>query len=662
MRRSVRRLGVLLVLALTALGLLLGTASEASAHAVVVGSTPADGSRAAKAPTSVTIRFDEPVGLSLGYLRVVNSSGLRVDVGTETHPGNVGSSISVALKPSLGDGTFLASFRVISADSHPITGSIRFVVGNGALGLAATGSGAATVQGSVSTLLAISHWLGFMGISLVGGSWLIFSLWPSGQRRRSIRRAVWTGWGLAVLGVLGEFLLQGPYAAGGSLSTVFHGDLLDATLHVNSGQLLSVRLVLLGVLGAVLTALFDRDPRRRPGWGAEAAAIVGVGIVVTFAAGGHSATASPEWFGILIDSLHLAAAAVWLGGLSMLVVAAFAHDGPDRAEPAREPAESLEPSESREMATAAARSPIALATGYADGSDGSDGSDVLDLSDDESGHPDSDDEADARNGSGRHRRAGGGSGGAGSGGAGSGGGNSGGGFGGGDSGDPEASELAAGMPIFSRVALACVAILAVTGTIQALRDVGTVDAITTTWYGRLVTAKVVLFLVVVALGYFARRIVQRRDWARGRGPLQRMRRTLLTEVVVGVVVLGVTGVLVSQPPGKVSLAADRAKPKSAVVEVTNAASARVEVAPGTHGSVEIQVVLNGSITPTKVTATASLPAKSLGPIPVNLQAVGPRSYTASGVLLPSAGSWQITLNVQTSEFDSTTAVAVVKLS
>ena len=329
MRRFVRRLAALAVVAVSALALLLASASTgspASAHAVVVGSDPSDGSRAAKAPTSVTIRFDEPVGLSLGYLRVVDSAGRRVDVGSATHPGNVGSSVSVALKPSLGDGTFLASFRVTSADSHPITGSIRFVVGDGALGLAATGSGAATVARGVSALLSLSHWLGFTGIALVSGSWLVFALWPSGQRRPSIRRAIWSGWGLAVLGLVGEFLLQGPYAAGSGLSTAFHGELLDATLHVNSGQLLSLRLVLLGVLAAVLTALFDADARRRPSWGPEAAAIVGVGIVVTYAAGGHAATASPKWFGVLVDSLHLAAAAIWLGGLAMLVVAAFVRD------------------------------------------------------------------------------------------------------------------------------------------------------------------------------------------------------------------------------------------------------------------------------------------------------------------------------------------------
>ena len=62
-----------------------------------------------------------------------------------------------------------------------------------------------------------------------------------------------------------------------------------------------------------------------------------------------------------------------------------------------------------------------------------------------------------------------------------------------------------------------------------------------------------------------------------------------------------------------------------------------------------------------MTATASLPAKQLGPIPVPLKAAGTNSYSGSGVLLPAAGIWQISVTVQTSEFDSTTAVAKVRV-
>ena len=99
-----------------------------------------------------------------------------------------------------------------------------------------------------------------------------------------------------------------------------------------------------------------------------------------------------------------------------------------------------------------------------------------------------------------------------------------------------------------------------------------------------------------------------------------------------------------------------------MVPVTANAQAVVEIDPAVHGSVRIGIRLSGGLRPTSLTATASLPAQQLGPIPLNLQPAGSGSYTASGVLLPAAGNWQISLTVQTSEFDSTVAVAAVKVS
>ncbi len=578
-----RRLAALAIMLGTLVAGLLALAPQASAHAVVVSSSPADGSRLAKAPTSVSVKFDEAVGLDPGYLRVVDSAGRRVDVGSAVHPNGDGSTVSVTLKQGLGNGSYLASFRVVSADSHPVAGSINFVVGNGPLGAAAEPSAGTPVNGAVSALLAVSHWLSFAGVGLVGGSWLIFSVWPAGQRWRAVVRAVWSGWLVAAIGAIGEFVLQGPYAAGTGLSTALNGSLLDATLHINAGQLLSLRLVLLGVLGIVLTALLAPEGARRPSWGPEAAAIVGVGIVVTFAATGHSQSENPRWLAVVIDSLHLGAMVVWLGGLAILVTGAIA-------------------TRRRVVAYAYTEDLVEVPSG----------GDAFD---------DPEPEVD----------------------------------------DPDAVELAAGLPVFSRVALASVAVLAVTGTIQAWREIGALDAITSTTYGRLVIAKVVLFFVLVGLGWFARRAVQQRDWSADRPPLQRMRRTLTTEVIVGVAVLAVTAVLISQPPGKVALAAQHSRTVSARVAVTGTEKATVALTPGTHGPESIEITLDPGLTPTSITATASLPSKSLGPIAVPLQASGPHSFTGSGVVLPSAGDWQITVTVQTSTFDSTTAVATVHL-
>ena len=166
-------------------------------------------------------------------------------------------------------------------------------------------------------------------------------------------------------------------------------------------------------------------------------------------------------------------------------------------------------------------------------------------------------------------------------------------------GRPTGLQLAAALPVFSRVAMACIATLAVTGTLQAWREVGALDALAGTRYGQLVLVKVVLFCTIVGLGYLARRAVLRSTGpgrtgqpdapAAGPGPVpdgtepvpagggtatalssrvavraepglpERLRRTLLVEVAVGALVLAATAVLVSQPPGKVALAAERSK-------------------------------------------------------------------------------------------------------
>ena len=63
----------------------------------------------------------------------------------------------------------------------------------------------------------------------------------------------------------------------------------------------------------------------------------------------------------------------------------------------------------------------------------------------------------------------------------------------------------------------------------------------------------------------------------------------------------------------------------------------------------------------QLTATAALPAQQLGPIAIPLTTDGAGSYSAASVLLPAAGAWVFTINVRTSEFDSTVAAATIVL-
>jgi copper transport protein len=323
-----RLLAVLVMLAgLLGAGLLL--APGASAHATIVATDPVDGSRLNAVPSTVTITFDQPVGLgTIGYLHVINQLGARVDAGAATHPNSDGTKISVALKSGLGDGTYTASFRIISADSHPVAGALRFIVGNGSFAAAAT-SGGPTVNAVTSVVFDLVRVASFAGLALLGGAWLMLTIWPAGRDDRRARGLVWAGWWTSVAGALAELLVQGPYDAGTGLRTGTHWSLLDATLHTDFGLAHSLRLIALGILAGVLGSLLRWMERSRTGL-EELAGLLVVAIAVTFAESGHASSEHPKWLAMTSDTLHLLAMGAWAGGLAYLLIAVL---------PRREPTE-----------------------------------------------------------------------------------------------------------------------------------------------------------------------------------------------------------------------------------------------------------------------------------------------------------------------------------
>jgi putative copper export protein len=93
------------------------------------------------------------------------------------------------------------------------------------------------------------------------------------------------------------------------------------------------------------------------------------------------------------------------------------------------------------------------------------------------------------------------------------------------------------------------------GIVQAIALVGALDALVETGYGRLVLAKITLFLGIVSLGaYNQRRLLPelRTAAAGGEEPGRAealLRRSVALEVGLALVVLGVTSVLVfTEPP------------------------------------------------------------------------------------------------------------------
>ena len=114
--------GILLLAAL--LVALLTGASAARAHASLIRSEPADRAVVAGPPRAVTLTFNEPV--SPLVFRVLDPAGEVTELKGITANG---ATITVALPAGLSGGTHLLSWRVISADSHPVGGAVTFSVG-----------------------------------------------------------------------------------------------------------------------------------------------------------------------------------------------------------------------------------------------------------------------------------------------------------------------------------------------------------------------------------------------------------------------------------------------------------------------------------------------------------------------------------------------------
>ena len=96
------------------------TAGPASAHAELVSTDPGEGARLDGVPSRVTLQFSESVSLGAGYARVLDAGGARVDTGSASVDGDV---LTIPLRTGLGEGGYLVTYRVVSADAHPIPGA-----------------------------------------------------------------------------------------------------------------------------------------------------------------------------------------------------------------------------------------------------------------------------------------------------------------------------------------------------------------------------------------------------------------------------------------------------------------------------------------------------------------------------------------------------------
>ncbi|MER7478854.1 copper resistance protein CopC [Streptomyces sp. NPDC126510] len=323
------RVRTLVLLLLAAACALLAGAGPASAHAAVTGSDPGQGAVVDKAPARISLTFSEQVALSDDSLRVLDPEGKRVDT---AKPANVsGTTYAVPLHSGLPDGTYTVAYQVVSADSHPVAGAYTFSIGAPSK-TSVSVSGQSTDDGLVGWLYGFGRYVSYAGfIVMAGGAAFVLACWRRGSGVRPVQRYVVSGWVALTAATLALLLLRGSFTGSGKVSAIFDLSLLGQVLQTKTGAALVSRLLLLAAAALFIAVLFgaydkreDAQEKRDLTFGlAIGGVVVAAGLAASWAMSEHASVGLQAGIAMPVDVLHLLAVATWLGGLGALLVALY---------------------------------------------------------------------------------------------------------------------------------------------------------------------------------------------------------------------------------------------------------------------------------------------------------------------------------------------------
>ncbi|KKD09574.1 copper resistance CopC/CopD family protein [Streptomyces sp. WM6386] len=616
------RVRILVLLLLAATGLLLAGAGPASAHAALTGSDPQQGVVVDKAPTQVSLTFSEKVAMSDDSLRVLDPKGKRVDTGKPSEVS--GTTYAVQLHSGLPDGTYTVTYQVVSEDSHPVAGAYTFSVG--APSKTTVSASAPTAGGGVvGWLYGFGRYVSYAGfIVMVGGAAFVLACWQRGSGVRALQRLVVSGWLALTSATLLLLLLRGSYTSSGKLGDVFDLSLLGQVLQTKTGASMVSRLLLLAAAALFIAVLFgaydkreDQEKRDLTFGLSIGGTVVAAGLAASWAMAEHASTGLQTGIAMPVDVVHLLAVAAWLGGLTALLVTLYRADTPIERSAVRR---------------------------------------------------------------------------------------------------------------FSRLAFSSVLTLVATGIYQSWRQLGSWSAFTDTTYGQLLLVKIGLVTLLVGIAWISRRWTARlgdsavapsvevpqqeeaperekehvsanakgggskraaqlaRQQAAVDAARQRrqrdadpdrfgLRRSVLAEASVAVVLLAITTVLTQTEPGRTEEEAKAATSSSSSSSTSSSGAltldmpfdtggedgkglARIDLDPARVGANEMHVYVerpNGSgFDVPEVKVSFTLESKGIGPLPVVPDHITTGHWSANGIQLPMAGDWKIAVTVRTSDIDQTT--------
>lgn len=289
----------------------------ASAHAALIRSAPASDQIVKTSPTTVTLTFNEPVETALGAVRVFDGNAARVDVGTTTRAG--ANAVATRIDTSLARGTYTVSWRVASADGHPLEGAFVFHVG--APGERPEGIASQVAQrpsSGVGKAVDVARFLNvLLVIALIGA--IAVNLILFARHDPEVERRLWyviagLGFGLSIVAAA-TVVLFAASIAGAGLGKATNGTALSAILGTRFGHVRLAQLIVAEVIA--IAAVWAPSPGGAK-WLKRGIGVLALALAVTPGLSGHAGAKGT--LEVIADTGHVLAASVWAGGLATVML------------------------------------------------------------------------------------------------------------------------------------------------------------------------------------------------------------------------------------------------------------------------------------------------------------------------------------------------------
>jgi copper transport protein len=225
----------------------------------------------------------------------------------------------VGLGGSLREGTYLVAYRVISADSHVVSGAFSFSLGAPTASPSQLASAVSPPSNDGWKLAGdVVRAFGYAGLLLaVGGIVFLLAVLRDGQPTRSERWLLTMAALVAMVAFALTVVVQTVVASGLGGRAATDWALLEDTLRDRFGTSVIVRLT--GLLLLVAGLWVGARQRGRGRW--TMAAVGALVAVISFPLTGHPRSTPPRALIFVSDAVHVLAASIWIGGLVMLVAA-----------------------------------------------------------------------------------------------------------------------------------------------------------------------------------------------------------------------------------------------------------------------------------------------------------------------------------------------------